>query len=241
MLPAIAAVTERVRVGPLVSPTSVHHPAVLANRAATIDHLSNGRFVLGMGAGWQINEHQAYGIELQAPGSASTGSRRRSRSSGRCSPSDAPRSRASTTGSPTHRATRSRAVDPLPILIGTGSPRMLRITARTPTSGTPGERPRRSPRRARAFDSRLRVGRPRPGLDAPLHPGTRVPHRDHRLERVARRRPPTDGRARPAAPSSSTRSAATRSWASTSSSSSTSTSAPHPTRKLEAYRDRASA
>ena len=70
MLPAIAAVTERVRIGPLVTPTSVHHPAVLANRAATIDHLSNGRMVLGLGAGWQINEHEAYGIELEPPGGA---------------------------------------------------------------------------------------------------------------------------------------------------------------------------
>lgn len=66
MLPAIAAVTERVRIGSLVAPTSVHHPAVLANRAVTIDHLSNGRMVLGLGAGWQINEHHAYGIELEA-------------------------------------------------------------------------------------------------------------------------------------------------------------------------------
>ena len=68
MLPAIAAVTERVRLGSLVAPTSVHHPAVLANRAATIDHISNGRMVLGLGAGWQINEHKAYGIELEPPG-----------------------------------------------------------------------------------------------------------------------------------------------------------------------------
>ena len=67
MLPAIAAVTERLRIGSLVAPTSVHHPAVLANRAATIDHISNGRMVLGIGAGWQINEHQAYGIELEEP------------------------------------------------------------------------------------------------------------------------------------------------------------------------------
>lgn len=68
VLPAVAAVTSKVRVGPLVSPTSVHHPALLANRAATIDQLSGGRFVLGMGAGWQINEHHAYGIELEEPG-----------------------------------------------------------------------------------------------------------------------------------------------------------------------------
>jgi len=67
VLPAVAAVTSKVRLGPLVSPTSVHHPALLANRAATIDHLSDGRMVLGLGAGWQINEHHVYGIELEAP------------------------------------------------------------------------------------------------------------------------------------------------------------------------------
>lgn len=67
VLPAVAAVTENVRIGPLVSPTSVHHPAVLANRAMTIDHVSNGRMVLGLGAGWQINEHAAYGIALEEP------------------------------------------------------------------------------------------------------------------------------------------------------------------------------
>ncbi|MDH3294373.1 MAG: LLM class flavin-dependent oxidoreductase [Acidimicrobiia bacterium] len=67
VLAALAVVTRRVRLGPLVSPTSIHHPALLANRAATIDHLSNGRFVLGLGAGWQVNEHRAYGIELEPP------------------------------------------------------------------------------------------------------------------------------------------------------------------------------
>ncbi|MDH3607170.1 MAG: LLM class flavin-dependent oxidoreductase [Acidimicrobiia bacterium] len=67
ILAGLAAVTRRIRLGPLVSPTSVHHPALLANRAATIDHLSSGRFVLGLGAGWQVNEHNAYGIHLEAP------------------------------------------------------------------------------------------------------------------------------------------------------------------------------
>ena len=51
LLPALAAVTERIRIGSLVSPTSVHHPALLAKRAATIDRLSGGRMVLGLGAG----------------------------------------------------------------------------------------------------------------------------------------------------------------------------------------------
>ena len=68
LLPALAAVTDRIRIGTLVSPTSVHHPALLAKRAATIGLLSGGRMVLGLGAGWQINEHHAYGIELEPPG-----------------------------------------------------------------------------------------------------------------------------------------------------------------------------
>jgi probable F420-dependent oxidoreductase len=68
VLPALAAITEHVRLGSLVSPMSVHHPALLANRIATIDHISNGRAVLGLGAGWQVNEHRAYGIELASPG-----------------------------------------------------------------------------------------------------------------------------------------------------------------------------
>ena len=61
---AIAAVVPRVRVGVLVTGNTYRHPAVLANMAATLDRLSGGRHVLGLGAGWQVNEHEAYGIEL---------------------------------------------------------------------------------------------------------------------------------------------------------------------------------
>jgi len=64
ILSALAATTSRIRLGSLVTPTTMNHPALIANRAATIDRISNGRFVLGMGAGWQINEHTAFGIEL---------------------------------------------------------------------------------------------------------------------------------------------------------------------------------
>jgi probable F420-dependent oxidoreductase len=130
MLPAIAAVTERIRIGPLVAPTSVHHPAVLANRAATIDHVSNGRMVLGIGAGWQINEHHAYGIELQEPGPRVTrfdeaiqiirsllANERTDFHGEYYDITDAP-------------ADPKPVQSPLPILVGTGSPRMLRTTAR---------------------------------------------------------------------------------------------------------------
>jgi len=64
LLAALAARTSRIRLGPLVSANTTRHPAVVANAAATIDQISNGRFVLGLGAGWQQNEHDAYGIEL---------------------------------------------------------------------------------------------------------------------------------------------------------------------------------
>ncbi len=130
LLPALAAVTERVRIGTLVSPTSVHHPALLAKRAATIDQLSGGRLVLGIGAGWQINEHHAYGIELEPPGKRVTRfdeaiqiirsmlAQETTTFHGTCYDiTDAP-------------CDPKPVQSPLPILVGSHSPRMLRITAR---------------------------------------------------------------------------------------------------------------
>jgi alkanesulfonate monooxygenase SsuD/methylene tetrahydromethanopterin reductase-like flavin-dependent oxidoreductase (luciferase family) len=64
VLAALATATASVRLGPLVLSTTYRHPAVLAKWAATVDHLSGGRLVLGVGAGWQQNEHDQYGIEL---------------------------------------------------------------------------------------------------------------------------------------------------------------------------------
>jgi F420-dependent oxidoreductase-like protein len=66
-LAALAATVERVRLGVLVSGNTYRHPAVVANLVATIDQVSGGRAVLGLGAGWQVNEHHAYGIELPPP------------------------------------------------------------------------------------------------------------------------------------------------------------------------------
>jgi alkanesulfonate monooxygenase SsuD/methylene tetrahydromethanopterin reductase-like flavin-dependent oxidoreductase (luciferase family) len=53
-----------VQIGTLVYGNTYRHPAVLANMAATVDRITDGRFTLGVGAGWQINEHEQYGIEL---------------------------------------------------------------------------------------------------------------------------------------------------------------------------------
>src|SRR5438477_3129802 len=63
-LAALAQATQRLRVGVLVTGIVYRHPAVLANMAATLDIVSNGRLELGLGAGWNEEECGAYGIEL---------------------------------------------------------------------------------------------------------------------------------------------------------------------------------
>lgn len=64
LVAALGAAVPRVRIGTLVYGMTYRHPAVLANMAVTADHVSGGRFTLGVGAGWQVNEHEQYGIEL---------------------------------------------------------------------------------------------------------------------------------------------------------------------------------
>jgi F420-dependent oxidoreductase-like protein len=63
-LAALAARTSRVRLGTLVSPVTFRHPSVLAKNVVTVDHVSGGRVELGLGAGWQEDEHRAYGFEM---------------------------------------------------------------------------------------------------------------------------------------------------------------------------------
>ncbi|HTE63480.1 MAG TPA: LLM class flavin-dependent oxidoreductase [Solirubrobacteraceae bacterium] len=62
LLSALAAATERVRLGPLVACAGFHPPGLIAKMAATIDEVSGGRFVLGLGAGWNAQEFAAFGI-----------------------------------------------------------------------------------------------------------------------------------------------------------------------------------
>jgi F420-dependent oxidoreductase-like protein len=64
MLGAMAASTRRIRIGCQVTGMPYRHPAVLANMAATVDVISDGRLELGLGAGWNDEEADAYGIEL---------------------------------------------------------------------------------------------------------------------------------------------------------------------------------
>jgi alkanesulfonate monooxygenase SsuD/methylene tetrahydromethanopterin reductase-like flavin-dependent oxidoreductase (luciferase family) len=61
-LAALAASTERVRLGPLVASTAFHPPGLVARMAAAIDEISGGRFVLGVGTGWNETEFRAFGI-----------------------------------------------------------------------------------------------------------------------------------------------------------------------------------
>jgi F420-dependent oxidoreductase-like protein len=64
MLAALAQATKRIRLGSMVNGMHFRHPAVTANMAATVDHISNGRFDLGLGAGWFVPEADAYGLQL---------------------------------------------------------------------------------------------------------------------------------------------------------------------------------
>ena len=62
MLAAIAASTSRIRLGPLVAATAFHAPAMLAKMAATVDEVSGGRLIVGLGAGWNETEFRAFGF-----------------------------------------------------------------------------------------------------------------------------------------------------------------------------------
>ncbi|MDC0214572.1 TIGR03560 family F420-dependent LLM class oxidoreductase [Gammaproteobacteria bacterium] len=68
-LAALARDVPRVRLGTLVAGNTYRHPALLANMVATLDNLADGRVVLGLGAGWQQNEHEAYGLDYGTTGS----------------------------------------------------------------------------------------------------------------------------------------------------------------------------
>lgn len=62
LMAAIAASTSRIAFGPLVACTNFHNPAMLAKQAATIDEIGGGRFILGLGAGWNDTEFRAFGF-----------------------------------------------------------------------------------------------------------------------------------------------------------------------------------
>ncbi len=67
-LAALAARTSRIRLGVLVTSNTFRHPSILAKQAVTVDHVSDGRLILGLGTGWHEDEHRRYGLELPPPG-----------------------------------------------------------------------------------------------------------------------------------------------------------------------------
>ncbi len=67
LLAALAAGTRRIRLGVLVSSNTFRHPSLLAKEAVTVDHVSGGRLILGIGTGWQADEHRRYGLDLPEP------------------------------------------------------------------------------------------------------------------------------------------------------------------------------
>jgi F420-dependent oxidoreductase-like protein len=66
LLTALGAGTERIRVGVMVSSITHRHPSLLAKMAATVDHITGGRLELGLGAGWDEDEHRQFGLRFPA-------------------------------------------------------------------------------------------------------------------------------------------------------------------------------
>ena len=130
ILAAVAASVGRIRLTSMVTPTTIHHPVVIAKRVTTVDHVSGGRVTLGLGAGWQVNEHRAYGFDLPEP---------KVRVDRFAEAIDIV-SRLLSGERPTVEGSHFTVTDapfaplpvqaPLPLLVGTASPRMLRLAAR---------------------------------------------------------------------------------------------------------------
>jgi F420-dependent oxidoreductase-like protein len=130
-LAALGAQVPRLRIGTLVAGNTYRHPAVLAKMAATLDHITGGRVVLGLGSGWQENEHRQYGIPFYTVGerlqrldeACSVIKRLFSESQASFDGRFYQLDRASLEPKPVQ--------DPLPLLIGGGGERVtLRITAK---------------------------------------------------------------------------------------------------------------
>lgn len=125
LLSAVAAVTDRVLLGPLVSPTGFRNPGLLAKMASTVDEVSGGRLVLGLGSGWNEREYIAFGFPFD---------RRVDRFEEAFSIiTDLIRTGRSDFSGEHHRAVDNHLIPParpdLPIMIGSTGPRMLGITA----------------------------------------------------------------------------------------------------------------
>ncbi len=130
VLAAVAVAVPNLELTSMVSPLTIHHPVVLAKRVVTVDQISNGRAVMGLGAGWQINEHHGYGFELREAGERVTHFIEAVRVIRELLDNE----RANFAGqwyTLTDATFEPKPVrSPLPILVGTSRPRMLRTVAR---------------------------------------------------------------------------------------------------------------
>lgn len=129
MMAAVAATVPDIRVVSMVSPVSIHHPVVLLKRAVDVDQVSGGRAELGLGAGWQVNEHAAYGFDLLQP------KERVDRFEEAIEIVHRLRREESVSLDGRYYQVREAPLSPkpvgdLPIVVGTNGPRMLRIAAR---------------------------------------------------------------------------------------------------------------
>ncbi len=130
VLAAVAVAVPNLHLTSMVSPVTIHHPVVLAKRVVTVDQISSGRATLGLGAGWQVNEHRGYGFELRQPAERVTHFIEAIRVIRELLDNE----RANFAG---HWYTLNDATfepkpvqSPLPILVGTAGSRMLRTVAR---------------------------------------------------------------------------------------------------------------
>jgi len=152
-LAALATATDRVRLGSLVLSATYRHPAVLAAWASTVDHASEGRLLLGLGAGWQENEHEQYGLVLGSPGE------RISRFDEYCTAVNG-LLRQHTTDLDGSWYQLTKAINepkpvqtPLPLLIGGKGDRMLGLVARHADEWNHWSAPDTYPERAAALDA----------------------------------------------------------------------------------------
>lgn len=160
LLAALALETERAELGVLVYGNTHRHPVVLAKEMVTIDHLSQGRAVLGIGTGWNENEHRWYGIPLHSPGT------RVAMLEEALTVIDGLLTHERFTFTGEHYQVEDAPFSPkpvrekMPILVGGKKPKMLRVVARHAdiwdASGTPEVRKERSEELRRACDE---VGR----------------------------------------------------------------------------------
>ena len=130
-LAGLAMATSRVELGVLVSGNTYRPPALLAKEAVTVDHISGGRLLLGLGAGWFEAEHRAYGFSFPSPGERVD----RFREAVELIEALQREERASYDGRYyrlEEAAFEPKSVRPggIPLVVGTGGERMLRIVAR---------------------------------------------------------------------------------------------------------------